>query len=66
MPWVGILWNDCGVNWHYTDFGCKQGKLLLPFKAQIPDEYHILSFQRYIMFLVLPHGVMKRVWEGGG
>jgi len=44
MPWPGILWNDYGVNWHYTDFGCKQETLLLPFKAQVPNEYICCHF----------------------
>jgi len=39
MAWVGIVWNECGDNWHYTGFGCKQGKLLLSFKA-----FYLASF----------------------
>jgi len=51
-------WNDCGDNWHYTGFGCKQGKLLLPFKAELyqTNIYVVISTIPSFLFSFFPMG----------
>lgn len=64
MPWVGIFWNDCGVNWHHIDFRCKQRKLLLPFKAEEPIEYICNYFSK--ISPLLAYSVWSKGWGERG